>query len=62
VFLSFRAFVIILERGYAESSSWIGPLAMHHEDHEEYEGRAAKFSHLFFVLFVVGEVLLDLCA
>jgi len=38
---------------------------MHHEDHEEYEGRAAKFNHLFFALFVpfvVVEVLLDLYA
>jgi hypothetical protein len=38
---------------------------MHHADHEEYEGRAAKFNHLFFALFVpfvVVEVLLDLYA
>lgn len=37
---------------------------MHHEDHEECEGRAAKFSHVFliFVPFVVVKVLGDLYA
>lgn len=38
---------------------------MHHEDHEECEGRAAKFSHvlfLIFVPFVVVKVLGDLYA
>ena len=42
----------------------MGPLVMHHEDHEECEGRAAKFSHVFLILvpFVVVKVLDDLYA
>lgn len=37
---------------------------MHHEDHEECEGRAAKFRHVFliFVPFVVVKVIGDLYA
>jgi len=40
----------------------MGLLVVHHEDHKEYEGQAGKFSHAFFVnfvLFVVVNVLLD---